>query len=38
MRVRILGPFQLEEGGRRITLGGVRQRAVLASLLLHAPV
>jgi DNA-binding SARP family transcriptional activator len=36
MRVRILGPFQLEEGGRRITIGGVRQRAVLASLLLHA--
>ena len=36
MQVRILGPFQLEERGRRITLGGVRQRAVLASLLLHA--
>src|SRR5690242_15179148 len=36
MQVRILGPFQLEEGGRRITIGGVRQRAVLASLLLHA--
>ena len=35
MRVRILGPFQLEEGGQRITIGGVRQRAVLASLLLH---
>jgi DNA-binding SARP family transcriptional activator/tetratricopeptide (TPR) repeat protein len=36
MQVRILGPFQLEEGGRRITVGGVRQRAVLADLLLHA--
>jgi DNA-binding SARP family transcriptional activator len=36
MLVRILGPFQLEEGGQRITIGGVRQRAVLASLLLHA--
>src|SRR5262249_18833321 len=36
MQVRILGPFQLEEGGRGITIGGLRQRAVLASLLLHA--
>ena len=38
MRVRILGPFQFEEGGRRITVGGVRQCAALASLLLHAKV
>ena len=36
MQVRILGPLLLEEGGRRITIGGVRQRAVLADLLLHA--
>jgi DNA-binding SARP family transcriptional activator len=36
MQVRILGPFQLEEGGRRITIGGVRQRSVLANLVLHA--
>jgi DNA-binding SARP family transcriptional activator len=36
MQVRMLGPFQLEEGGRRITIGGRRQRAVLASLLLRA--
>ena len=36
MRVRILGPFHLEDGGRRIMIGGVRQRAVLADLLLHA--
>ena len=36
MQVRILGPFQLEEGGRRIAIGGLRQRAVLAGLVLHA--
>jgi DNA-binding SARP family transcriptional activator/tetratricopeptide (TPR) repeat protein len=36
MQVRILGPLQLEEGGRRIIIGGLRQRAVLASLVLHA--
>jgi DNA-binding SARP family transcriptional activator len=36
MQVRILGPFQLEDGDRRIRVGGVRQRAVLADLLLHA--
>ena len=36
MRVRILGPFHLEDGGRQIAIGGVRQRAVLAALLLHA--
>ncbi len=36
MQARILGPFQLEEGGRRIQVGGTRQRAVLVDLLLHA--
>ena len=36
MQARILGSFQLEEGGRRIPLGGVRQRAVFVGLLLHA--
>ena len=36
MHARILGSFRLEEGGRRIPMGGVRQRAVLVSLLLHA--
>jgi len=36
MQVRILGPFHLEDGGQRITVGGVRQRVVLADLLLHA--
>ena len=36
MQVRMLGPFQLEEGGRRIPISGLRQRAVLARLLLRA--
>src|SRR5438132_10527600 len=36
MQARILGSFQLDEGGQRIPLGGVRQRAVFVSLLLHA--
>src|SRR6185437_6006020 len=36
MHARILGAFRLEEGGQRITMGGIRQRAVLVSLLLHA--
>ena len=36
MRVQVLGPFHLEDGGRRIAIGGVRQRAVLADLALHA--
>ena len=36
MRVQFLGPFHLEAGGRPITIGGVRQRAVLADLVLHA--
>ncbi len=36
MRVRILGPFDFEDAGRRVMIGGVRQRAVLADLLLHA--
>jgi DNA-binding SARP family transcriptional activator len=36
MRVRILGAFQLEDGGQRVPIGGVRQRAVLARLLLTA--
>jgi DNA-binding SARP family transcriptional activator/predicted ATPase len=36
MQIRLLGPFQLEDGGRPITVGGVRQRAVLADLVLNA--
>jgi hypothetical protein len=35
MRVRILGPFHLEDGSQQITIGSVRQRAVLTNLLLH---
>jgi predicted ATPase/DNA-binding SARP family transcriptional activator len=36
MRIRILGSFYVEDGGQEITIGGVRQRKVLADLLLHA--
>lgn len=36
MQVRIIGPFQLEDAGRQITVGGFRQRAVLADLVLNA--
>src|SRR6516165_9459718 len=36
MQARVLGSFQLEEGGKRIPMGGARQGAVLVSLLLHA--
>ena len=32
---RILGPFEAVEGDRRLVLGGPKQRAVLAILLLH---
>jgi DNA-binding SARP family transcriptional activator/ABC-type branched-subunit amino acid transport system substrate-binding protein/streptogramin lyase len=32
---RILGPFEVVEGDRRLALGGPKQRAVLAILLLH---
>jgi DNA-binding SARP family transcriptional activator len=33
MEFRILGPLEVVEGGRALTLGGARQRAVLALLL-----
>ena len=33
---RILGPFEVHDGQRVLSLGGTRQRAVLAVLLLHA--
>jgi len=33
---RILGPLEVLEDGRQVTLGGSKQRALLASLLLHA--
>jgi DNA-binding SARP family transcriptional activator len=36
MEIRLLGPLELEEGGRRIHCRGPRQRAVLALLALHA--
>jgi DNA-binding SARP family transcriptional activator/ABC-type branched-subunit amino acid transport system substrate-binding protein/DNA-binding beta-propeller fold protein YncE len=36
MEFRILGPLEVSEGGRRVELGGRKQRALLASLLLHA--
>jgi DNA-binding SARP family transcriptional activator/tetratricopeptide (TPR) repeat protein len=36
MQVGLLGPLELAESGRPIAHGGVRQRAVLALLVLHA--
>jgi DNA-binding SARP family transcriptional activator len=33
---RVLGPLQASQDGRIISLGGARQRGVLAILLLHA--
>jgi DNA-binding SARP family transcriptional activator/tetratricopeptide (TPR) repeat protein len=36
MEVRLLGSLELTEGGRPVAVGGVRQRAVLALLVLHA--
>src|ERR671922_304766 len=36
MDYRILGPFEAFDGERQLSLGGARQRAVLALLLLHA--
>ena len=35
MDYRILGPLEVRDGGRPLALGGERQRAVLAILLLH---
>ena len=35
MEFRILGPLEVESGGRTVELGGTRQRALLAILLLH---
>jgi DNA-binding SARP family transcriptional activator len=35
MELRILGPLEVVDGGRPVSLGGARQRAVLAILLLH---
>jgi DNA-binding SARP family transcriptional activator/ABC-type branched-subunit amino acid transport system substrate-binding protein len=36
MEFRILGLLEVSEGGRRVEIGGLKQRALLASLLLHA--
>jgi YVTN family beta-propeller protein len=36
MEFRILGPLEVEEAGRPLPLGGAKQRALLALLLLHA--
>jgi DNA-binding SARP family transcriptional activator len=36
MDFRILGPLEVRDGDRVVALGGTRQRAVLAVLLLHA--
>jgi DNA-binding SARP family transcriptional activator/DNA-binding beta-propeller fold protein YncE len=36
MEFRILGPLEVVEGGGQVALGGVKQRALLAFLLLHA--
>ena len=36
MDFRILGPLEALDGGRPVALGGARQRALLALLLLHA--
>jgi DNA-binding SARP family transcriptional activator len=36
MRFGVLGPIEVWTAGRRITIGGPQQRALLAVLLLHA--
>jgi predicted ATPase/DNA-binding SARP family transcriptional activator len=36
MEYRVLGPLEALDNGRRLNLGGPRQQAVLASLLVHA--
>ncbi|MCX3291660.1 BTAD domain-containing putative transcriptional regulator [Streptomyces sp. NEAU-H22] len=36
MEFKVLGPLDVVSGGRSLPLGGVKQRAVLALLLLHA--
>jgi DNA-binding SARP family transcriptional activator len=36
MDFRILGPVEVATGGQPLRLGGPRQRALLAYLLLHA--
>jgi WD40 repeat protein/DNA-binding SARP family transcriptional activator len=38
MEIRVLGPVEVERGGRRVRLGGPKQRAVLSLLALNANV
>ncbi len=36
MDFHILGPLEVQHGGDKVSLGGAKQRALLAILLLHA--
>ncbi len=36
MRFRVLGPLEVWDNSRRVTVGGPQQRALLAVLLLNA--
>ena len=36
MEFRILGPLEVQDGDRKLALGGTKQRALLGVLLLHA--
>ena len=36
MEFRILGPVEVWDAGRQLQIGGAKQRALLAALLLHA--
>jgi predicted ATPase/DNA-binding SARP family transcriptional activator len=36
MEFRILGPLEVRDGGREVSLGGDKRRSLLAALLLHA--
>src|SRR5215211_794926 len=36
MELRVLGPVEVRAGGRRVALGGAKQRALLAMLALRA--
>lgn len=37
MEFLILGPLEVSDDGRKLTLGGPKQRAVLAHLILRSP-
>ena len=36
MEFGVLGPLEVRDGGRKLPLGGAKQRALLADLLTHA--